>query len=367
MNSEYERLNEELERGEMHVWQDETRPDQLVLPAYAPSGGQEIDELVMVARRLQASPQVQADPVFADLLERRLLLHRAALRRERSALAWFFPRLWRAHPVFSAVLGLCVLLLMLGTGVLVAAAQVTNPENPLYIVKHWEQHMQVSLASSPRSQAELYIQFAQESLETLAGLANPAQADAYYQALVDFDQKISVASIAIQALPAGADRDRLSGKLASLRTDARQKLRAFLPQLDLDERLVTTGELERLGDTVPRLLSVEIDVSAHPEHMATINIRGDDIQPGAQLLVNGQIIDAAGSFQNGLYVFTTGWNGNQHVQSLDLLNPDGTAVRATAITVNSSNEGGNGKSNNAGGHSNGNANGKPPKTPIIHP
>lgn len=366
MNSEYERLNEQLERGEMHVWQDEARPAQLVLPAHSPSGEQEIDELVMLARRLQASPQVQADPVFADRLERRLLLHRAALQRERAALAWFFPRLWGTHPVFSTVLGLCVLLLMLGTGVLVEAAQVTNPENPLYIVKHWEQHMQVSLASSPQSRAELDIQFAQESLDTLAGLANPAQEDAYHQALADFDQKISVASIAIQALPAGADRNRLSGKLASLRTDARQKLRALLPQLDLDERLVTTGELERLGDTVPRLLSVEIDVSAHPEHMATINIRGDDLQPGAQLLVNGQIIDAAGSFQNGLYVFTTGWNGNKRAQSIGLLNPDGTAVQTTAITVNSSNGDSNGKSNNAGSHSNGNANGKPPKTPMPH-
>lgn len=367
MNSEYERLNEQLERGQMHAWRDEKRPDQLVLPASTPSGDLEVDELVMVARRLQASPQVQADPTFTDRLERHLLQRQAALRRQRSMPAWSFQRLWRAHPVFGVALGLCVLLLVLLTGVLVAAAQVTNPENPLSIVKHWEQHVQVSLAGSPRSQAELDIQFAQERLNTLAGLANPAQADAYQQALADFDLKVNTASNAIAALPSGADRTRLGGELTGLKSEARQHLRALLPQLELDERLATTGELGRLGDTVPRLLSVEIDLPTHSnEHTATVSIRGDDIEPGAQLLVNGQIIDAPGSFQNGLYVFTTGWNGNQHAQSIGLINPDGTVALTTAITVNSASNG-NGNGNTNGGHGNGNNNGKSPKTPITHP
>src|SRR5579859_1232622 len=364
MNSEYERLNEQLERGEMHLWHDEKRPDQLVLPAYTPSGDLEVDELVMVARRLQASTQVQADPVFANRLERRLLLHQASLRRERSAPGWFFPHLWKTHPVLSVAFSLCLLLLVLGTGVLVAAAQVSNPENPLYIVKHWEQHVQVSLANSPRSRAELDVQFAKDRLNTLAELANPAQADAYHQALADFDQKVSIASDAIQELSSGADRTRLSSELASLKSDARQHLRAFLPQLNLDERLATTNELGRLGAVVPRLLSVEIDMQAHPnEHMATISIRGGDIQPGAQLLVNEQIINTPGSFQNGLYIFTTSWNGNQHAQSIGLLNPDGTVALTTTIMVNNAlNGNGNGNSNNNGGH----GNGKPPKTALPH-
>ena len=85
MNSDYERLNEQLERGKVEVrpWQGEKRPGQLVLSTYTFPGDPEIDELVMVARRLQSSPQLQADPAFADLLERRLLLRQASLRRER--------------------------------------------------------------------------------------------------------------------------------------------------------------------------------------------------------------------------------------------------------------------------------------------
>jgi Domain of unknown function (DUF5667) len=369
MNSEYERLNEQLERGEVRPWPGEKRPGQLVLPAYTSPSDPEIDELVMVARRLQSSPQLQADPAFADLLERRLLQRQASLRRERPARRWFFPRLWSTHPVFGVALSLCLLLIVLGTGVLVAAAQVSNPESPLYIVKHWEEHMQVSLAGSSQSRAELDVQFAREDLNTLAGLADPAQAGDYSQTLTEFDQQLNTASSAIQGLPSGADRERLSSELAALKVDARHKLRGFLPQLALAERLVTTDELGRLGDTVSRLLSVEIDLLGRSnERTATISISGDDIQSGAQLLVNGQVIDAQGSFQNGLYIFTTSWNGDQHPQSIGILNPDGTVAQTTAITMKSSNGNGNGNNGNGnnGGHGNGNGNGKPDKTPPPH-
>lgn len=372
-SSEYERLNERLnerlERGDERPWHGEKPPVWPALSAHMPASDPEIEKLVMVARRLQSSPQLQVDTAFAGLLERRLLLRQASLRRERPVRRWFFPRLWRMHPVFSVAFGLCLLVLVLGTGVLVAAARISNPENPLYIVKHWEQHVQISLASSSQSRAELDVQFARERFNTLAGLAYPAQADAYRQALMDFDQQLSAASSAIQRLSSGADRERLSSELAALKVNARQKLRGFLPQLALAERLVTTDELGRLGDVVPRLVSVEIDPLAHPdERTATIGMSGDDIQPGAQLLVNGRIVDAQGFFQNGLYIFTTSWNGDQHPQSIGILNPDGTVARTTAITMKSSNGngGGNNGNGNNGGHGNGNNNGKPAKTPTPH-
>ena len=225
--------------------------------------------------------------------------------------------------------------------------------------------MQVSLANSSQSRAELDVQFARERLNSLAGLADPAQANAYSQALMDFDQQLSAASSAIQGLSSALDRERLSSELATLKVDARQKLWGFLPQLALAERLVTTDELGRLGDTVPRLLSVEIDLLAHPvERTATIGISGNDIQPGAQLLVNGRVLDAQGFFQNDVYIFTTNWNGDQHPQSIGILNPDGTVAQTTAITMKSSNGNGTGNNGNNGGHGNGNNNGKPVKTPT---
>jgi len=136
---------------------------------------------------------------------------------------------------------------------LVAAAQVSNPNNPLYAVKRWEQGVQVSLARSPESRADLDLQFARDRLSTLASLADPAHAEAYRQALADFEQQLRNASSSIGAIPAGPDHDRLSSQLATLKADARRTLRSFLPRLALAERLVTTDVLGQEGDTVPLL------------------------------------------------------------------------------------------------------------------
>src|SRR5258708_33248745 len=75
--------------------------------------------------------------------------------------------LFRAHPAFGAMLGLCLLLLLLSTSVLALASQVSNPDNPLYTVKRWQQHLQISLASNPGDQASLNRQFARHRPNTL--------------------------------------------------------------------------------------------------------------------------------------------------------------------------------------------------------
>jgi len=300
-----------------------------------------------------------------------MLAHNAELRQTRSAGArwnWSFARPLRAHPVFVAALSFCLLVALLGTSVLALAAQVSNPNNPLYVVKHWEQHVQVSLASSPTERARLDLQFARERLNTLTELTGIVHAEAYQQALTDLDQQISNTAQAVNALPAGPDRDQLSSELTTLEADARHTLRELLPQLALPERLSTTGELDRLGDTVPRLTSVEIDLPAHPDGKATVIIIGDNLQPTAYLLVNGQQAEASGSLQNGTYVFLANWNGNQHPQSIGILNPDGTAAQTTAIVLKTSTSPGNGRGN-GNGSGNGNDNGtskKPGSTPPPH-
>src|SRR5260370_29139122 len=152
----------------------------------------------------------------------------------------------------------------------------------------------------------------------------------------------------INALPARSYHNRLVSELAALEADARHILRSLLPQLALPERLVTTGELGRLGDNVPRLVSVEIVLTVHPKGHAIISITGDNIQPGAQLLVDNRLVEVRSSFQNSLYVFMTDWVGNQHPQSIGILNPDGSAAQTTPITLTLSDDHGKttGDSNN---------------------
>jgi Domain of unknown function (DUF5667) len=86
------------------------------------------------------------------------------------------------------MLGLCPLFLLLSSGVLALASQVSNPDNPLYAVKRWEQRLQISLASSAGDQTSLDLQFARDRLTTLSPLADPVHTEVYLQALSALDQ-----------------------------------------------------------------------------------------------------------------------------------------------------------------------------------
>ena len=358
-----QRLNDQLERGGKRIRNSGEAPGWLASPLQAESPDPEVDELVALARHVQSHPHLHANPDFADLLERRLLMHHASLNRKQPGRQRFVPRLWQAHPALGIALGICLLVLLLGTGMLVAAAQVTNPANPLSMIKHWQQHAQVSLTNSPENRAEWDLQAAREQLDRLAGQANAAHEEAYLPALSAFNQQVSGAESAIQALPAGPHRERLSNELTALDVEARHTLRGLLPQLDVPERLITTDELGRLGDRVPHLLSIAIVLSAPANEQATISISGDNIQPGAQLLVDGQIMEAQGSYQDGLSVFTINWSGSQQPASIGILNPDDTAAQTTVITMTSLTNGSNG---NNGEHGNGKNGRKPTRTPPPH-
>jgi hypothetical protein len=300
----------------------------------------EIDKLVDVARRLQATPQLQVSTDFAALLERRMLRHYLEQRR-KTAHSWSFLRLLRLHPALTTTISLCLLLLLFSTGILAIAAQATNPNSPLYGIKQWEQHVQYKLTTSPADQAELDLQLARDRLKTLAHLTGPADSGKYLQALSDFDQKFSTATNAIKALPAGSRQTQLANELSTLQQDARQELRGFLPKLTINESLATTTELSHLGEQIPLLTSATLLLSPHPNKPATISIVGKNIQSGAQLLIDGKHIQVTGTLHDGQIVFVLNWNGNQHPQSLGILNPNGTAAQTSSITLKNSNENAN--------------------------
>ncbi len=358
----YERLNDRLEQVESRSWQNGHYPSNSILPEPGLEGDPEVDALVALARRLRAAPHIQVDPGFAGQLERRMLRRHAELQLQQTSKKRSFFFLFRTYPAFGAALGVCLLLLVFSTGVLAMAAQSSDPDNPLYALKGWEQHLQISLASNSGDQASLKLQFARDRLNTLSDLADPAHTAAYSQALADLDQQLQTATAAINGLPTGTQRKQLASELASLQSDAIHILRGLLPRLTLSERMATTGELARLGDNVPRLINGMLILPLHPNGLATISLSGNDLQPGAQLLVDGKPIGVTGPLQDGQLIFVVvNWKGEQHPQSLGLINPDGTAVQTTAITIKTtdSNTTSNGNNNGKG---QGNAN-KPTATP----
>src|SRR5262249_3855826 len=89
-------------------------------------------------------------------------------------------------------------------------------------------------------------------------------------------------------------------------------------------------------------------------------------QSSAQLLVDGKILAVIGTLQNGQMVFVATWNGEQHPHTLGLLNPDGTAVQTTTLTILSTsedNQAGTGNKPTGTATANGS---KPAATPTPH-
>ena len=355
-----ERLNDRLEQAAWGIGPSGQHPVRFTLPVSEREQDPEVDELVALARRLQQAHQLQVAPDFARQLERRMVRRYAELQLQRGSRRPSFFSLLRARPVTSAALVICLLFCLLGTGVLALAAQATNPTSPLYVLKRWEQNVQIQLSGSPADQASLDLQFARNQLKTLPSLAGTAHASAYRQALSDLNQQVNAAAVAINELPASAHHTQLTGELTSLKRDAIHVLRGLLARLALPEQLGTTNELARLGDRVPLLRRASLTLPAHPNERATISFTGTDLQPGAHLLLNGKVIEETGTLQHGQVVFVVEWNGNQHPYSLGMLNPDGTATETTAITIKGTGSGGT-----PGGNQNGNGN-KPESTPTSH-
>ncbi len=348
-----DRLDDELERWRSRQAYDGRQP---VRPR---ASDPQVDALAHLARRFQSAPPLQVDPHFAQWLEDRVLARQEALQRHRPPprrWGWRFPGPLRAHPALGMALSLLLLVILLGTGVLVAAAQVSDPANPLYAINRWERQAQTTLFGTPADQEELDLQLARDQLGSLSNLADAAHAGAYRQALNDLAQQLGVAAQDINALPAGADRTRLSGELASLLADARRTLRGLLLRLAVPERLATTAELGLLGDTIPQLTQVDLTLPAQPNGQATVRLSGADLQAGAQLLIDDKLVVASGALQQGVYEFTTNWTGNQHPHSIGLMNPDGTGAQTTAITFHTAGSGNGGGT--GGGVGNGGGNGK---------
>lgn len=353
-----ERLNDRLEQAQWGIGRNGQHAGGFMLPGREREHDSEVEELVALARRLQQAHPLQVAPDFVRQLERRMVRRCVELQRGSRRRSFF--SLLRARPARSAVLGIGLLFCLLSTSVLALAAQVTDPTSPLYGLKSWEQHVQLQLSGSPADQATLDLQFARDRLKTLPALADTAHASAYRRALADLDQQVNAAAAAINELPGGAHQAPLAGELASLKLDAIHVLRGLLARLALPEQLGTTSELARLGDTVPLVRQASLTLPAHPNERATIRFTGLDLQSGAHLVVDGQVIEETGTLQHGQMVFVIGWNGNQHPHSLGILNPDGTATETTAMTIKGADTNGT-----PDGNPNGNGN-QPTSTPTPH-
>lgn len=346
-----DRLNDRLEQQMIATGLAEHQASGWRPPTSPPDPA--IEELVEVARRFQAAPQLRADAAFASQLERRVLRH-GLERQQKGARGGFFLRGLRGYLALATV----VCALLLGIGVVTVAAQASNPDSPFHKIT---QFLSPASTPAPADQATSDLKAARQQLNTLLSLTNPDQSSAYLQTLKAFEQQRSAATSTISLLPGGKQQQQLSTQLSALNADARQDLRALLPKLTLTAGIATTTELGHLGMSVPQITGATLTLSAHPNEPATISIFGSGIQPGAHLLVNGKQFPGTGTLSGGQITFVLHWNGDQHPHSLGIINPDATMAQTEAITIKIAKDNGNGN-----GHDNGNRNAKPTTTPTPH-
>ncbi len=348
MRSLPDRLNDRIER--------QRRGERAVTPGKIQDP--EVDELATLARRLQVTPQLRVNPDFAQQLEARLLTQHTIQSLRLYGRATTMQANWHARrsPWKRLAFGtaLIALLLLATMGTLSAAAQVTNPNNPLYEVRRLVQRVQYPQTNATIIQADANLHNAQDQLTMLTGQTASTNSAAYRRSLANLEQQITGLNHRIQTLPTGPDRDNLTHKLLTLKANARQTLRQLLPTLNLSEQLLTTNALEQLGDTVPHIDRATMVVT-HSNKQATITITGDHLQPGAKLLIDDQLVTASPSWQNGAAVFIANWPGKASPKTIGILNPDDTAAQTTTITftLTNDNDNDNGNSQNKG-NNNGN-------------
>jgi hypothetical protein len=367
------------------------------LPPVASEGGDpEVRAMARLAYQLQTAPSLVPDPTFVQQVERTILTHR--VRRKQTAIVqggW--PRFAERGRAWSIQLVFAVLLvcLLVSTGVTMAlAAQVTNPENPLYGIKVWEQQVQLVFDTSPQQRVEVELERIHDQLNVLPRLTDASQAPKYQQALNEIMAHLDAASTMLKTLPAGPERDHLWSAFAAVKNEVRQCLYGVLGELPWGEQLTTTSVLGQLGASVPTIEQVTIVIMTQPLNQATMTVTGRDLTPTTHLIVNGHRLASRCVFHQSACVFTFPWENKTPPEMIAVLNADGTVAQTTKMVVISMNgkissgadgkpgaSGSNGKNENGTTSSNSNSNangsrnggsqhstvqnpGKPTSTPV---
>lgn len=245
-------------------------------------------------------------------------------------------------PVWARMLAAACMLLALGSGLFVAAANA-QPGTPLFGLHRAEQWVQVVLAS-PADKARLHLQYAGDALAALdSAVARHSGDPAYSGALDTLRTELAAATSAIAALPAGQTHDTLAAQLATLQQRARPDLRAALPSLGWDDRVATTATLGALGENVPRVSGAAIHAIAgqdgqtaqgttHGTRPVQIVVSGSAFAAGARLVINGQPVGTVLAVTDGTLVAQVSLDpAAAHIVSIGVENPDGTAAQTTDV------------------------------------
>ncbi len=319
----------------------------------------EVCEMGMLAQDLQASSPLIPDPVFIQGLKRKILAH--SLDRAQTKMVQDKPYQLIGRGIVLHIRLVCALLLffvLTGSGTIIAmAATVSNPDDSLYGVKVWEQHVQLSLPNSPQGRANMSLHIIRDRLNAIPSLTGAAHAMAYQQALDDIQLQIKEVTSVIETLPPGSERDKLSSELETVRANTRHTLYGVLLKLPLAEQLTTTAVLGQLGTPVPSIESVTVIITTYHTSQAIVTITGVNLTSTMRLMINGKFVSSGCTLWNNSCVFAVPWHGKRSPHVIAVVNRDGTSAQTTSIqfvSIDRNNDRGTGgkseRANNDGRH-----------------
>ena len=298
--------------------------------------------LLAAAETIERLNNLEVPSALASRVEQRL---RASLHSRQNGHSTPLERNRRSRPVeplpqpdssrrrgiarsawITALSAAAVLLLFLGVN-RVAASSL--PGDPLYGLKQIQQQMALSNAGSPADRANLQIAQLRSALADLESEVSGGRSDADMSAalqVVANDTKTSQA--AVNAVPAGSERDSVAQALANAMQTEQDTLYRLLGNLHWSVRLAFTQQLGVLGAHVPRVGQVKVISNSHD--MLTVQVTGVNFAPGAQVVINGTpggTITQLTPTSLVVIIPESAWPESTH--TVGVLNPDGTAAQMT--------------------------------------
>jgi hypothetical protein len=302
---------------------------------------EEIAACVQAAERVRALEGVEVPAEVALRVEQvlRARLRSSSLHQQQSrtslerADSVLQPSRHAAHPrarlgrrVRLASFAIAAALVLAFTGLLAFAVHMHPSQTPSGALAPAAQGTRTpGRDSQARLQTELTL--LQKALSDLQTAANDRRGDqALSQALQTVAARTSECRATAAEVPAGNQRTAAMKNLTQVLTQEEHMLRQLLPVLDWPLRLRFTRQLGVLGDAVPTVTHVTVQVQ--PTGTVLITLTGTHFAPQTRFILNGQPAGQV-SFVTTQKLVVVLRNAQFSLRShtFGVLNPDGTAAQ----------------------------------------
>jgi hypothetical protein len=202
------------------------------------------------------------------------------------------------------------------------------PGDPLYGLKQAQNQFTLIFAHDPETKVQTELALLQGALSDLQTVANGQRGD---QTLTLALQTVAVRTYAcrtaVAEVPAGSQRIAAQGDFTGLLTQEEQMLRQLLPPLDWLLRLQFTRQLGALGDPVPTVTHVAVQIQSTGGVLLILT--GTHFAPQTRFMLNGQPAGRVSVVTaQRLIVLLSSSQFSLRPHTFGVLNPDGTAALA---------------------------------------